>query len=347
MISFDVSDVERAPARKDALDRATAIPSLLAKRVEALYQSDARLVACETVHPLVKAAHDAFYEHRPLVLSPDAVWFCLVQGLAHHVNLDVEGLRKRFVRHEGKLELVVRRADFALGRPNPWPEAFAEFSEKIGEHVGKLRDLVVPSFSTTTITSRAAAEVALMDTFQGYFKYRMMIGCGIPSITLLGTADDWRSIRRRAQMFGELGLEGWTRSLAPVLDRIVATVEGNPDRDFWRSFFQYESGSGYAVLSGWVHVLFPYITDWRTKKLVPNAHLAGWEEELGRKRRDGPAIVAIPSGLANAPVMLTDVSTGVTTALRFVGGMFGVVEDADGALEPELGWAIVYDSPPG
>jgi hypothetical protein len=29
--------------------------------------------------------------------------------------------------------------------------------------------------------------------------------------------------------------------------------------------------------------------------------------------------------------------------MRCIAGMFGVVEDAGGALAPELGWAVVYD----
>ena len=84
---------------------------------------------------------------------------------------------------------MVERPDFLLGQPNPWPEAFAAFSDQIAGHVGKLRDLVVADFSTTGPLERAATEVLLMDTFQGYFEYEMMCGCGIPQITLRGTPD--------------------------------------------------------------------------------------------------------------------------------------------------------------
>lgn len=37
------------------------------------------------------------------------------------------------------------------------------------------------------------------------------------------------------------------------------------------------------------------------------------------------------------------VRTGVIADLRFVAGMFGVVQDPDtGAISPEIGWAIVH-----
>src|SRR5215472_9132937 len=94
-------------------------------------------------------------------------------------------------RSGSQSKLSVERPDFFLGRENPWPEVFAEFSQQIAAYVGKLRDLVVADFSTTGPIARAASEVVLMDAFQPYFQYEWSIGCGIPSITLLGTPDDW------------------------------------------------------------------------------------------------------------------------------------------------------------
>jgi hypothetical protein len=370
MRTFQVSKVDLANAPRAALDREQAISDLLSaplpsvsepdglidrsrprrmSRIEQAYTSDARLVACTDVSPLVQMAHDAFYEHRPIALSPDAVWFTIAQGFATHVNLNAEALRHRFVRHEGKLKLVVIRSDFFLGQRNPWPEAFAAFSSQIAGHVGKLRDLVVADFSTTGPLERAATEVLLMDTFQAYFQYEMMCGCGIPQITLLGTPEDWRSVRRRAQHLSEYGLEAWTAALLPVLDRIVATAEGADDPTFWQSFFHYESGSMGAALTGWISVLYPYLVDWKTKQAtIPNPYLASWEASVGkgctpRGPAPGPGLSQIPGGLGSAPVGVVDARTGERHEMRFVAGMFGVVEDAAGVLSPEFGWAITYD----
>ena len=368
MRTFEVSKVDVARAPRLVLDRDEVISKLLSvaapddgspptrpwdpqkrvSRIEQAYTSDARLVACTDVSPLVQMAHDAFYEHRPIALSPDVVWFTIAQGFATHVNLNAEALRHRFVRHEGKQRLVVMRPDFQLGQANPWPEMFATFSAQIAEHVGKLRDLVVADFSTTGPLERAAAEVLLMDTFQAYFEYAAACGCGIPRVTLLGTPDDWRSVRRRAQHLSEYGLEHWTAALLPVLDRIVATVEGTDDPRFWQSFFHYESGSIGSALTGWINVLYPYLVDGRTMQpSEPNPFIAGWEQNFAKPPRawnepTGPGLSQIPGGLASAPVEVTDVRTGVTHDMRFVAGMFGVVEDASGVLSPEFGWAITY-----
>lgn len=329
-------------------------PAPPSRRVEAFSTGTAWLVGATSAHALAQAAHDAFYEHFPLVLSPDAVWFTIAQGFAHHVALNAEALRERFVRHEGKKKLVIRRRDFFLGQPNPWPEAFAAFSEQIAAHVGRLRDLVVADFSTTGPIERAASEVLLMDAFQPYFNYEMRCGCGIPSITLLGNADDWRSVRRRAAMLSEFGLETWTDALLPVLDEVVRTAEGHVDRGFWRSFFRYQSGSGPSELTGWVLTLFPYVETYSDdgKRLAPSPYLKGWEQALrkaeGRKEwffdPEGPRLEQLPGSVASAPVNFVDERDNSTHPLRFVAGLFGVTQELEsGVLAPEFGWAVVHD----
>ncbi len=194
-----------------------------------------------------------------------------------------------------------------------------------------------------------------MDGFQGYFDYEMRIGCGIPEITVLGSAQDWASMIPRVRHLSEYGLEAWTTALIPVLEAIQRTAAGEVDKDFWRSFFRYESGSGPAELTGWILTLFPYIAvDYATDALGPNPYLSSWAERwhnaetregwLRFGQTEGPSISAIPQSLTSAPVQLVDITTGAEHALRFVAGMFGVEQDEETlALSPVFGWAIVYD----
>lgn len=359
-VTFEVASVERSTTAMEPLDAQARIGALVGRRVEALgFESGGRpLVACADVNPLVQAACDAFYGHCPLTLSPDAVWFTLAQGFANHVRLNAEALRGRFVRHQGKAKLIVERQDFILGQPNPWPEAFAAFSEQIAGHVGKLRDVVVGDFSTTGPTERAAMEVLLMDTFAPYFEYEMMCGCGIPAVTLLGEPEDWRSIRRRAAVFAEYGLEGWVAILDPLLGQLVEAAEGRADVDLWRSFFRYRGGSGPAEMTGWINVLFPYLyKDIQAKVLAPNPFMEDWSGHLSRPdtRQSfidfamaprGPGLDQMPTGIASAPVKVKMMggAAPVDVAMRFAGGLFGVVQDPVSlALEPAFGWAILYD----
>ena len=355
-VTIPVSDVTRAAKPEAQLDLRASVESLLQRRIEAMALSDDRLICCKDTHPFAQAAHDAFYEHCPLTITPDDVWFCIAQGFAHHVNLNAEALRKKFVRHKGKLKLVVERPDFILGQPNPWPEAFTAFSDEIAAHVGReLRDLVVADFSTTEPMHRAATEVALMDAFQCYFEYEMLCGCGIPAINVTGAPDDWRDIRRRAASLAQYGLDWWIKPLLPVLDQIEGTSRGHGDREFWQSFFRYRSGSLGSAMTGWIHVLFPYIKDGgREGKLVRNEYLDTWPDEyrnaMATRERgewdefDGPYLGQIPSGVSSAPVKVLDGHTGKNHDMRFVAGTFGVTQDpATLALAPAFGWAVAYD----
>lgn len=125
---------------------------------------------------LISAIHAAWSYHYPLVLTPDALWLCIAQGLAQHVNFgdNAEKLRHLFVEFEGKKTLEVRRDDFVKGSPhNPWPAVFDSFAEQIRKNVGeKTYRVLTPNFTTTGPVERAAAQVVMMDCFKQYFEYK-------------------------------------------------------------------------------------------------------------------------------------------------------------------------------
>lgn len=355
-VSFDLPTVTRSKRPMHALNRELALRGLVGDLyLNQHYESDAALVACTDVHLFAQAACDAFYRHFPLVITPDIIWFCIAQGVAQHINLNAEHLRKHFVTHQDKLILVVNRPDFSLRKRNPWPEAFAAFSSQIAEHIGPVHKWLMADFSTTGPVERAASEIVLMDAFQAYFEYEMMIGCGIPNITLLGTVGDWESVRSRAERFSQFGLDWWLKPLLSVLDALVNTASGRQELDFWKSFFRYEGGSGPPELTGWMNVLFPYLKDYEGKvALMRNPYLDQWREawQVANQRPrtltigdvpEGPALGSIPSGLNRAPVRIVDELLGVTVDAQFIGGLFGVVQDPTTlALIPEFGWAIAH-----
>ena len=140
--------------------------------MEACTRYHGRLLADVSFHPVVAAVHFAFMGHRPLCLSPDMIWLMIIQGVANHINAHAEALRSRIVSHQGKLTIQVRRDDFVKGSPeNPWSEVFNDFSTQIRDYVGANIEQFVPTFSTTSLVERAAAEVVLLDAMQSYFEY--------------------------------------------------------------------------------------------------------------------------------------------------------------------------------
>lgn len=239
------------------------VEALLGTRVEACGAGPGQVVAVHQ-NAFLATAWYAHAQHRPLVLTPDAVWLCIAQGFAAHIWTNAEALRDRFVRHPGRVMLKVRRDDFVEGSPdNPWPDVFHELSRQIAEHIRHQRDLVVCDFSTTSPVERAASELVLMEAMQKYFEYRMVVICGIPAITLEGTVDDWKSVRQRAHMLAEYGLEWWVSPLLPVLDAFVEAASERPSIAFWRQFFGDSDpdrcGRGPGI-HGWILLLFPYLT---------------------------------------------------------------------------------------
>jgi hypothetical protein len=341
-ITFQLSPVERAAAPL-VLSPRDAPLTLQGRAVEAMGASAPFLPSAG--HGLLHAVAVAYAEHRPLALSPDAIWLAIAQGFAMHIHANAERLRGKFVRHEGQQLLQIERHDFVKGSPdNAWPEVFGAFSDQIAAHIGRQRDLVACDFSTTGPVERAASEIVLMDAMQRYFHYEVLTLCGIPEITLEGTVDDWRSVRRRAQALDEYELGFWTNALAPVLDELVATAEGRVDTAFWETLFKPVGGSGGPYVQGWINVLFPYLRVGDDAKIESNRSLMTWRQGVGATLGGGPCEAHIPSGLSSVPFVWD--CLGARYPMRLLGGFVGIGQD-EGSLtvRPVIGWAVRDDPP--
>jgi hypothetical protein len=296
-------------------------------------------------NPFVYAIHRAFADHLPLVLSPDDLWLCIAQAFGLHVNLHAEALRDRLVSHQGKLTIQVRRDEFVMGSANnDWPGVFEEFSQQLECHLGDVANLVVADFSTTTAVERGVSQIVLMSAMQPYFKYDLVTLCGIPSITLLGTPDDWRAIRRRAEAFAQYDLDSWISALQPILDQFVAASTGDVDRKFWQSIYKLHDRSGGPYVSGWINTLFPYIKrhgelpGTNSGELQVNEFLQRWDGANGEEMRL-PTITKFPWGLSRAPLVWNYYLTDFP--MEFLGGFVGVSQNPDTmAVRPAIGWAV-------
>lgn len=103
MITFSVSPVAIERGRLPTIEQGECLRGRGFFAIEATSPAPAPYVDCQHTHGLVIAAHLAFCEHRPLVISPDMLWLCITQALARYVNSHAEVLRPRLVRHEGQV----------------------------------------------------------------------------------------------------------------------------------------------------------------------------------------------------------------------------------------------------
>jgi Domain of unknown function (DUF4419) len=341
---FDVSDVKKATRPLREISYRRAIELLLAAprqsrsnsqqaKIEACSQYRSKLVASVKYHPFIAALHQAFNDHRPLSLSPDMMWLLIAQGLANHINCYAEELRSHFVKHQGKVKIVVVNDEFVKGKQtNDWTQVFAEFSTSIRQHIGGVNhDLFVPTFSTTGVVEKAASEIVLLDAMQSYFESEVDTLCGIPQIQLEGTIADWQQLLARTEQMDRFQLEWWVDALIPILEQFILTAQGTPNRDFWRSMYKYDDDSGDAIVTGWITRFFPYLNEERSVPVSIRQQQFYQDREI--------QISSFPSGLAKAPFVWKYLDTNYP--MEFIGGFMGVKQDRHSLfLRPEIGWVV-------
>jgi hypothetical protein len=194
------------------------------------------------MNPFLNAIHLAYGYHLPLTISPDVIWHLVVSATSIHINKYSEQLRTRFVDHEGKKRLVVRRDDFIYNSSaNPWNEMIDEFIAKI-DNFTKLEaiDLFVSNFSTTSDVSKTCSKIVIMDSFQKYFEYEFVTLCGIPEFRILGKKSDWQIIKAKAnklaQIIPEFGV--WINSLNEILQQFIDIYDDKIDSKFWNEIYK-------------------------------------------------------------------------------------------------------------
>jgi hypothetical protein len=296
------------------------------------------------IHPLLDAVGQAFADHRPLILSPDAVWLTIAQGVAQHIRLHAGELRPLLVGHQGR-----RRLEVASGVPvdaSGWAalvEAFgkaldAEADDRIGFDC---------DFTTSTEVDRIAAKVVRLDAYTPYFALWVKFVCGIPSITLTGTVEDWQKIRSRIGAIAELGLETWCDSLRPITEHFVFAAAGYPDPDFWKRIYSPVDAYGGSFVTGWISRLYPYLTGDGVADR-PNEMLElpiGEPRDVAPDSRgfyQGPGISteSVPNTLSRVIVNVNDRVTRDNRVVALQAGLVGVGQDRDGSLRPLLGWHL-------
>ncbi len=375
-ITFAVDDV--APARERLAEREFELAALTASPPLGCSGERLTLVADgwpttrrfggppdDRMHALVQAVDLAFNQHRPLRITPEAIWITLAQGFSIHVRHEAEALRPRFVRHEGTKTLRAEVESAPHGAA--WRDLFARFGDAMCGELGPgLVALLTRPFSTTDADAQAVFHITLMETFKDYFEYESVLICGIPEVTLAGTVDDWRDLKRRVEMMGEYDLQWWTDALLPVCDQWISTAEGNADVAFWQAIHRPAAVYGGHVITGWLARLFPYVEvgdGWRRNDLRPARRIpldaikpANFQESQQRLvlRRlavekgvgdevpwshVGVSPQALPASWSRAEIR----GAGLDAGRRYLagGGLLGVAQSPGGTtLEPAVAWRV-------
>lgn len=281
-------------------------------------------------HALLAGFLQAYQEHRPVVLSPDMIWLLVCQGFALHVNNNAQQLRGQLVGFEGQKELsVVREVPDGNMADFPWETVFPEFAKQINDQVGKgLTKVLTADFTTSTPASVIASQITVMESVKKYFKYKViMIGCGIPEVTIEGSLRDWENILRRLDQLAVYDLKWWTDEMKPVIKKIIATKKGQSDKTFWMNMVRCHKTGVYgnpSDIDGWLVKFFPYESD----KVRANLKTIN---NLDR----------VPDEIVRVPFVFIDDITKKSYQMEFWAGFLGLSQDEKTmALKPEIGWAV-------
>ncbi len=302
-------------------------------------------------NPFASSIQLAYAQHRPLVFSPDMIWMVIAQGFAKHVDLNSEALRHHFVKHEGKKEINIEREYLMANSVGYWENILAEFSDSIQNHVGtKMHGLATNRFSTTSSIETTALEVTLMDAMSSYFDYSVGITCGIPSVTLEGTAEDWEKLERDFEQLAEYDLEWWVNDLMPIIHQFTQAANGEVDKDFWSKIYDYRHfkggmcGSPQGSITGWMVKFFPYLNDGSKNSLI-GMDLAKYSEQISNQKEyiSGQVVLTVsdfPKGISKAEFVLKN--KGEKSKMEFLAGFVGISQDSKTkALRPEINWGVV------
>lgn len=160
-------------------------------------------------HPIIRGFTVAYNEHRPITISPDIIWLLICQGFSHHVNYNAEQLRCKFVNFEEKRWIRIEATPGS--DKSQFEELIIKSVDEIQNYVGEeLVQILTANFTTTTGSSLIASKISILNSMKQYFKYYYGFHrCGIPSITLEGTVEDWQSILIRLDYLENFDLKWW------------------------------------------------------------------------------------------------------------------------------------------
>jgi TonB-dependent SusC/RagA subfamily outer membrane receptor len=309
------------------------------QHVVALSFADAQNLRIVVKDAFYQCMVKAYAEHKSVTLSPDMMWLLISQGFARYVNAHSEELRSQLVYHEGKQDLMVMTKDDLLSGKADWGKLLNDFSKQIERHTkGEVAKTIAADFSTTTPVERIASQITLMESMKSYFNYLAgRIGCGIPSVTLQGTPDDWRAVLSKTQKLGQYGLSEWTQTLEPILNEFIKTAEGNPNQRFWQEMVKKQRVDEFASarpcsadkpteLDGWILKFFP--------------------TEAGYTLDRVPYTKSMPAEFVRVEFKyrVIDPITGATlseTPMELMSGFIGALDDEkNNMLTPQIGWLV-------
>ena len=299
----------------------------------------------------------AYSCHYHLRIRPEDIGFAILTQISFYINANAEKLRDKFVAHEGTETLVLG------GSGSRYSINFGGIAQQMTRLIQEnildpdFRDWIMPGFTTSTRQDEVIASILMMGSMQKYFKYRVELLCGIPSVTLLGEKSDFEKILKKLDKLSSLGDEPskFANLLKPVMSRMVRTFDNPEDPtviEFWQTVMSkkfYESGN--TQYSGWITAFCFWSEDGdRQYSIRDGGNYLSLDGVSYHKISSGD----VPNGWCKVPVELND--NGIELETEMVAGSVGIACSSSGletengkvgfdTMQPESGWWIYEKKP--
>ena len=296
---------------------------------------------------LIQGLIAAYKKHYPITISPDMIWILFLQGYSRFMEKYHEKVRFNYVNFENKKKLSLFRNNMVPEKATNevWNSIIEEFTQKIKNEVGEnLISNLESDFTTTTPVSLITSQVSIMSSMKNYFEYGLEFdGCGISSITLEGSLEDWQKIKSKFEFFSkkEMGLLWWIEHLMPIIDKIIMTKvyysqkkEINEEiKNFWKDIIRIKEGECYdpTLINGWII------------KFIPD--LSGNEPKLYDDLEEDD----VPDQIIGCPMELTVINNDADKEktkykCSLESGFYGMIQDENTYnIKPVIGYAIVVE----
>ena len=292
---------------------------------------------------LIQGLITAYKKHYPITISPDMIWLLFLQGYSRFMEKYHEKVRYNYVNFENKKTISVTRNNMIPERATNqvWNGIIDEFTQKIKNQVGEnLISNLESDFTTTTPVSLITSQVSIISAMKNYFNYQLEFdGCGISSITLEGSLEDWQKIKSKLEFFSkkEMNLLWWIEYLMPIIDNIIMTkiyYNQNKDineelRNFWKDIIRIKEGHAYDpnVINGWIINFIPDFSE------------------------DEPALYDeleeddVPDQIISCPLELTVIDKEtIKYKCSLASGFYGMVQDEKTYnIKPVIGYALIVE----
>lgn len=205
-----------------------------------------------------------YSQHLPVAIAPHDIWVLLLSEVSKEVAQHSDSYRRFFTKSNEKESISVPSESIT---EMPIGVLSKALSEKILFDSG----IIFQNFSNETPIVTQTIQAIFCDMASPFYSYSMFC-CGIPSIQLLGTTEDWEKVLKGmtvlVDMFETSILKSYLQKIRPILQQFISASQEQVDVDFWKDIFtQKNIGSGGDLtIDGWITKLF--ITEHSFPKLT-------------------------------------------------------------------------------